>query len=118
HPLYFFTNNSGALMALGTNGDFGIGTITPANRLQIGSVGSTGYGGNDIAFGNGTQASGITQTASVVQWYSTTDIALMPKGNGHGRVGINTTTPGYPLQVDDYVTISAANWWGYKYQSI
>ena len=114
NPLYFFTNNSNALMALGTNGYFGIGTITPVNKLQIGSVGSTGYGGNDIAFGNGTQASGITQTGSIVQWYSTTDIALMPKGNGHGRVGINTTVPGYPLEVDDYVTLSG-NSWGYKY---
>jgi hypothetical protein len=28
----------------------------------------------------------------------------MPMGNGHGRVGINTTTPAFPLTVTDYVT--------------
>jgi len=105
HPLYFFTNNSNAQMTLATNGNFGIGAITPVNKLQIGAVG--GYIGNDIAFGNGTQASGIAQNASVAQWYSTTDIALMPKGNGHGRVGINTTTPKVPLEVDDYVITQA-----------
>ena len=103
HPLYFFTNNSNALMALSTNGNFGIGTISPANKLQVGSVGSTGYGGNDIAFGNGTQASGITQTGSIMQWYSTTNMAFMPKGNGQGNVGINTITPAFPLDVDSYV---------------
>jgi hypothetical protein len=125
HPLHFFTNNSNALMTIGVNGDLGIGTIAPVNKLQIGSMGSTGYGGNDIAFGNGTQASGIIQTSSVVQWYSTTDMALMPKGNGHGRVGINITTPTCPLDVRDYVTFATldyayfheGNIGGYSFQS-
>ena len=85
------------------NHDVGIGTGAPVSRLQIGSVGSSGYGGNDIAFGNGTQASGIAQMANYVQWYSTTNIALMP-GNGSGRIGINTTSPGAPLDVEGYVT--------------
>jgi uncharacterized coiled-coil protein SlyX len=85
------------------NGNVGIDVLAPANALQIGNVGATGYAGNHIAFGNGTQASGITQTATVAQWFSTTDIALMPRGNGHGRVGINTTSPLFPLEVGDYV---------------
>jgi hypothetical protein len=88
---------------VGSNGNVGIGTVSPASNLQVGSVGSTGYAGHHIAFGNGTQASGILQTNTVAEWNSTTDIALMPKGNGHGRVGINTVTPGYPLEVADYV---------------
>jgi|GEM_PF-2029142 len=92
------------------NHDVGIGTGAPVNRLQIGSLGSTGYGGNDIAFGNGTQATGITQLADHVQWSSSTDIALMPRGDGHGRVGINTTTPAVPLEVDDFVPNSATNY--------
>ena len=91
------------------NHDVGIGTGTPANRLQIGSVGSSGYSGNDVAFGNGTQVSGIAQLADRVQWYSTTNIALMP-GNGSGRVGINTTTPRVPLEVDGYVGIGPATY--------
>jgi Chaperone of endosialidase len=88
---------------IGGNGNVGVGTTAPASKLQIGSVGASGYGGNDIAFGDGTQASGIKQTATVAQWYSTTNIALMPFGNGHGRVGINTVSPSYPLDVQDYV---------------
>ena len=86
---------------IGSNGNVSVGTT--ASKLQIGSVGASGYGGDDIAFGNGTQASGIAQTATVAQWYSTTNIAPTPFGNGHGRVGINTTTPGFPLEVLDFV---------------
>jgi len=99
----WYSNVNFSLMPNGSNGYVGIGTQAPVNKLQIGSMGASGYGGNDIAFGNGGQASGIAQTASAAQWYSTTDIALMPSGNGHGRVGINTTSPGFPLEVDDYV---------------
>ena len=36
---------------------------------------------------------------------STTDIILKPRGNGHGRVGINTNTPRAPLDVVDYTDI-------------
>ncbi|MBS0582478.1 MAG: tail fiber domain-containing protein [Proteobacteria bacterium] len=91
------------------NHDVGIGTGAPVSRLQIGSVGGSGYSGNDIAFGNGTQASGIAQLADHAQWYSTTSIALMP-GNGSGRVGINTTAPRTPLEVDGYVGIGPATY--------
>jgi hypothetical protein len=88
---------------IGSDGNVGVGTTAPASKLQIGSVGASGFAANDIAFGNGTQASGIAQTASVAQWYSTTNIVLMPNGNGHGRVGINTSTPNAPLEVSDFV---------------
>jgi hypothetical protein len=82
-----------------------------ANRLQIGSMGSTNTAGNDIAFGNGTQATGLFQAAASLNISSTTDIALMPRGNSHGRVGINTTTPRAPLDVADFVNIPS----GYVY---
>jgi hypothetical protein len=108
----WYSNVNFSLMPNGSAGNLGIGTQAPVNRLQIGSVGASGYGGNDIAFGNGTQVSGIAQTTSAAQWYSTTDIVLMPRGNGHGRVGINTATPGYPLAVTDYVTTPSG---GYAY---
>jgi hypothetical protein len=58
------------------------------------------------------QASAIAQTPSAAWWYSNTDIALMPRGDGHGRVGINTTTPGAALQVASYVQNSPN---GYNY---
>jgi hypothetical protein len=35
HPLYFFTNNSNALMTIATNGNVGIGTISPAYKLSV-----------------------------------------------------------------------------------
>ena len=108
-PLYFATSlgnvNGSAQMSLLTNGNLGIGTINPANKMQIGSVGSSGFGSNDIAFGNGTQASAIAQTAGTAWWYSNTNISLMPS-SGSGRVGINTITPRAPLEVDGYASLS------------
>jgi hypothetical protein len=103
----WFSSANFALMPNGSGGLVGIGTLTPANKLQIGSVGASGFIGDDIAFGNGVQASAIAQTPTVAWWYSNTDIALMPRGNGHGKVGINTTTPVATLQVNDYVGESA-----------
>jgi len=108
----WYSNVNFALMPNGSAGDVGIGTQSPVNRLQIGSVGASGFTGNHIAFGNGTQASGIAQTATAAQWYSTTSIVLMPNGNGHGRVGINTATPAYPLDVEDFVQPGTT---GYSY---
>lgn len=84
--------------SMGSGGNVGINTTTPASRLQIGSVGSTSYANDDIAFGNGTNASGLAQTATAGQWYSTTNILLMPK-NGAGDVGIGITTPANLLQI-------------------
>ena len=112
HPLYFFTNNSSALMALGTNGYFGIGSTTPTNKLQVGPT--TAFSGWDIAFGNGTQTTGLLQTAGISEWYSNTNIALMPFGNGHGRVGINTINPAAPLEVDDFVQNGGINGTSYN----
>ncbi|MEO6721566.1 MAG: tail fiber domain-containing protein, partial [Ferruginibacter sp.] len=58
---------------------------------------------NDLAIGNGTNAMAIFQTNASTLIGSSTDIVLMPRNNGHGRVGINTSTPGYPLDVADLV---------------
>lgn len=110
----WYSNVNFALMPNGGGGNVGIGTQAPVNKLQIGSVGATGYSANDIAFGNGSQASGIAQTASAAQWYSTTNIVLMPSGNGHGRVGINTASPQFPLDVEDFVQTPAVLG-GYSY---
>ena len=41
HPLYFFTNDGGASMMLGVNGNFGIGTTSPTSKL---TVQTGGYG--------------------------------------------------------------------------
>ena len=81
----------------------GIGVLSAANKLQIGSMGSVGFNGNDLALGNGTNATGFFQSNSNLQVYSSTNIALMPQ-SGAGRVGINTTTPRAPLEVDGNAT--------------
>jgi hypothetical protein len=112
----WFSSTSFALMPNTGNGYVGIGTQTPANKLQVGSVGASGYGGNDIAFGNGVGASGIAQTSNVVQWYSNTNIALMPV-NGQGGVGINTTAPSFPLEVDGYIASGVAGYSYFQFQS-
>jgi hypothetical protein len=100
HPLSFFTNNSNEQMTLLTNGNVGIGTTNPVNKLQIGSMGGTGFNGNDFAFGNGTHATGFFQSGSFLQIASSTNIALMPvNGNGIGKIGIGITDPGNKLQI-------------------
>ena len=100
-------------------GHVGIGTSSAANKLQIGSVGSTGFSGNDIVIGNGTNATGFFQTNSFLQEVSSTDIVFFPRNNGTGRVGINTSTPRAPLDVESSTTVPFSNaYGGYAYYAI
>ena len=51
----------------------GLNGASPANYLQIGSVGSTGYGGNHIAIGDGTYAyAEYLNGANYMAYYTTT----------------------------------------------
>jgi len=86
-----------------STGYVGINVDNPINKLQVGSLGNVGFAGNDIAIGNGVNAAAIYQSNANVTIGSTTDIVLRPRNNGLGRVGINTTTPGYPLDVSNSV---------------
>ena len=87
------------------NGNIGIGANVPnpTNKLQIGSIGATGFATNDLAIGNGTNALGILQSNTSTYIGSTTDIVLMPRNNGQGRIGINTRAHRAPLEVISYV---------------
>jgi hypothetical protein len=89
------------LISQGGAGHIGINSPTPVtNKLQVGSVEGPGFAGNDIAFGNGSQATAIAQTNSILQIASTTDVSFLPQyGTNHGRVGINTGSPLAPLDV-------------------
>lgn len=86
---------------IGGGGRVGINVENPTNTLQVGYMGAAGFNGNDFAIGNGTNALGIFQTNTATQFASSTDIILMPRinGGGVGKVGINTSTPKYPLEV-------------------
>jgi Chaperone of endosialidase len=77
----------------------------PTNKLQIGSLGNTGFAGNDLAIGNGTNAVAIYQDNARTLIGSTTDIVLKPRNNGAGRVGINTNNPRAPLDVVDFADV-------------
>lgn len=87
-------------------GNVGINAGNPANKLQIGSVGATTFNGNDLAIGNGTNAMVVYQSNTSTLLASSTDIILMPRNNGQGRVGINTLTPIASLDVRDYVELT------------
>ena len=50
------SNTSITLLPSNATGNVGINTTTPANKLQIGSLGTAGFNGNDLAIGNGTNA--------------------------------------------------------------
>lgn len=72
----------------------GLGVNAPANRLQIGSVGTTGYSGNHFAFGNGTAATAFFQSNTNTQMYVSTYLALV----GNMVIG-GLTNSGYNLDV-------------------
>ncbi len=77
------------------NGYVGIGA-TPANKLQIGSVGTTGYGGNDFAIGNGTNVFAIYQDNNITNFYASKPYSFQ---TSNVLIGI-TTDAGYKLYVN------------------
>jgi hypothetical protein len=82
-------------------GHIGINTLVPLrNKLQIGDAG--GFNGNDLAFGNGAQVTGIAQTPTALQVASNTDISFLPGyGTSTGRFGVGATALANKLQVGD-----------------
>ena len=90
----------------------GIETYIPTNRFQIGDVGA--FANNDIAFGNGAQATAFYQSATSMKMITNTDIVLQPQyGTGSGRVGINTTAPVAQLDVEGNVSIAPSPGFGF-----
>jgi hypothetical protein len=80
--------------------NIGIGTTNPANKLQIGSTAS-GYAGNDLVIGNGTEVMAFyNYSGGPSTWFTNTNFALVNSGAGStGNVGIGTTNPQYKLDV-------------------
>ena len=79
------------------NGNVGIGTATPNNKLHIGS---TTYSVNSLAMGNGTQNFAIDISARTIPtFFSDNNFSFMASGGGNGNVGIGTTAPGAKLEI-------------------
>ncbi|HWK07751.1 MAG TPA: tail fiber domain-containing protein [Puia sp.] len=96
-----FNNNPG-YVGINTNDDI-------LNKLQIGDMGPAGFNGNDIAFGNNGQVTGIGQMPASMQIASTTDFVFLPQyGSSQGKVGINTSAPRFPLEVAGTLPITQA----------
>jgi hypothetical protein len=91
-------------------GNVGIGVASPANKLQIGSAGTSGYGGNDIVIGNGTQVMAFYQSTTVSTWYTNTSFSLMPSGTGSvGNLGVGIASPATRLDVGGIISARGAD---------
>ena len=123
-----------------SGGNVGINSTTATNnKFQIGDVGSTGYGGNDLAIGNGTQVMAIavesdktslaTNTYFLVQPFSanTSDSSLTVNGSfrvanrsrfgGRLYIGAHQTyldTPTVALLANGNATRSSYTSWIYS----
>ncbi|HEY1055197.1 MAG TPA: tail fiber domain-containing protein, partial [Emticicia sp.] len=89
---------SGTNIYKSNSGNVGIGITNPVNMLQIGSMGSSYYAGNHLAFGNGTSVTGLYQSNEASTIGSNTNIILKPS-DGNGNVGINVNQAYNKLQV-------------------
>ena len=81
--------------------NFGIGTASPANKLQVGAT-TGGYGGNHFHIGDGTTAFAIylDPTTDNSHFYTNTSYSFLKSGGSTGYVGINTTTPQKTLHIE------------------
>jgi len=106
--LHFGTDNA-ARMTIDHTGNVGIGTTSPANKLQIGSVGSSGYGANDLAIGDGTRvfSTYLNSTSDAIEFYTNKKYGFLGSG-GTGNVGIGTSSPASNLHVKTSVDNSVS----------
>lgn len=98
HPLFFRTNNSSGQVSLLQNGNFGIGTSTPTERLAVRSAsGVLGFSHTDgtVKLGSLLNGSGALfgTTSNHPLYFRTNNSAAQITLLQNGRVGIGTTSP-------------------------
>jgi hypothetical protein len=101
-----FSINNAEAMRINTDGNIGIGTAAPANKLQVGTN-PAGFGGNDLVVSNSNGSFAIHNDNTMT--YMVTNARNMLIGaNGvdalfikaDGKIGIGTTNPQAKLAVN------------------
>jgi hypothetical protein len=100
--LFWEWSDSTNVLTLDATGKIGVGTTAPVNKIQIGSVGSSGYSGNDLAIGDGTSVFAVYMASNLTNLYTNKAFSFQASGAGAtGNVLIGTTTDaGYKLDVN------------------
>lgn len=104
-PLFGWGNNSGFLMMMDKNGYLGIGTSTPAQKLEV--VGNIKVSGasNGIIFADGTKQTTAGGGGGDGIWTASSTIIYYNDGN----VGLGTVAPAQKLEVVGGIKITGAS---------
>jgi hypothetical protein len=113
--LSFRTNNT-AQMTIKPDGNVGIGTTNPLNKLQIGPN-PNGWLTNDFVVANGNGALAINTNATNTYLWGSKDISIRPGNGGNpsiyaksdGTVGIGTDNPNSAYKLDVAGTLNATS---------
>ena len=115
----FSTNGNQQRMVINSAGNVGIGTTNPQKNLSVQNGmnidqadGNSGTTANTITFGNGSgEGVGSKRNPGGNQWgldFYTNSIIRMSISNG-GNVGIGTTNPQYPLDINGRMRLNGTS---------